>query len=401
MESAEFLLQLVAVLLSARIFGELAGFCKTPAVIGELLAGVIIGPGVLGIVDLTPFLQLLSQIGIILLLFEVGTETDIAKLLSAGKKSAVVALGGVLLPFISGFFLSRYGFGLPGIGSLFIAATLTATSIGITVRVLRDARKHNGKEAQIILGAAVLDDIIGIVLLAMLYEFSVNGQINLLNAGKVLLCIALFFLFAPFAAKILAIGIKNLEKKSSIPGLIPTMTISVILLFAWIAHSLGAPELLGGFAAGIALSGRFSLPFTKFLSDTKQFNKRAGEQLHPIIHIFSPIFFVTVGLSLNFREIDWTSSVLWTLTVSLFFVAVFGKLLSGFFLPKESLKSKTIIGTAMIPRGEVGLIFANVGMTSGVFSSEIYTGLIVVIALTTLLAPIALKFLYRKRKSLA
>lgn len=397
MEAHTFLIQLVLILFSARVVGEIAAYCHAPSVIGELIAGILIGPSVLGLVAISPPIHLLAQIGIILLLFEVGIETDIGRLSSSGIKAFVVAVGGVILPFISGFCISYYVFNFTLLAGLFIGSILTATSIGITLRVLRDLKKQNSQEAQIIIGAAVIDDVIGIVLLAMLYEFSTSGAVNLWNAGKVLLFIVLFFIISPLAAKFVSLTIKKWDEKSEIPGLLPTTIVSLILLFAWIAHALGAPELLGGFAAGLALSRQFFFPFATFLHQAPEFSHRVEEQLKPIIHLFTPIFFVAIGLSLNLKAINWGSPFIWALTGSLFIVAILGKLLSGLLVKGETLKTKLVIGTAMIPRGEVGLIFANVGLTAGILKNDVYASVILVIALTTLLAPFVLRYLCQTR----
>lgn len=395
MEAHVFLIQIVIILFSARIMGEVAAYFNIPSVIGELVAGILIGPSLLGWVELSSPIQLLAQIGIILLLFEVGLETDVGRLTSAGGKALTVAIVGVVLPFITGFAVG-YLFDFSMLACLFIGATLTATSIGITLRVLHDLNQQNSQEAQVIIGAAVLDDIIGIVLLSMLFEFSTSGEVNILNASKVLLFIALFFVIAPIAAKGISQTIKKWDEKSSIPGLLPTTIVSLILSFAWIAYQLGAPELLGGFAAGLALSRQFFFPFAAFLHESPKFSHKIEEQMKPIVHLFTPIFFVAIGLSLNLQKIDWSSPMIWALTSSLLVVAIIGKLLAAVPLFKESWHSRFIIGTSMIPRGEVGLIFANVGLTSGVFKDDIYASIILVIALTTLLAPTCLRFIYSK-----
>lgn len=399
MEAHTFLLQLVLILFSARVVGEVAAYLKAPAVIGELIAGIIIGPSILGLIEISAPIHLLAQIGIILLLFEVGLESDIRRLTSSGAKALVVALGGVVLPFIFGFCISYYFFNLTMLTSLFIGSTLTATSIGITLRVLRDLKKQNSHEAQIIIGAAVFDDIIGIILLSILYEFSISGTVNIWNAGKVLIFIVLFFLISPLVAKVVSLTIKKWDERSDIPGLLPTTIVSLILLFAWTAHNLGAPELLGGFAAGLALSRQFFFPFAAFLHETPEFSHRVEKQMKPIIHLFTPIFFVAIGLSLNLKSISWGSTFIWILTGSLFIAAIIGKLLSGFLLTKEKYKTQLIIGTAMIPRGEVGLIFASVGLAAGVLKNDIYASIILVIALTTLLAPFVLRYICGNAKS--
>lgn len=396
METSVFLLQLVLILVAARVSGELAAQVKIPSVIGELIAGILLGPSLLGWIDLSEAVQLLAQIGIILLLFEVGLETDIGKLAAAGGKACTVAIAGLALPAVGGFLVSYSLFHLSLLASLFIGATLTATSIGITLRVLRDLKKQNSPEAQIILGAAVLDDIIGIVLLALLYEFSSSGEIHLWTIGKVLLFITVFFILAPLAAKGIAEVIRLWDGKSEIPGLLPTSIVALILFFAWLAHQLGAPELLGGFAAGLALSRQFRFPLDPFPPNSAEFTHKVEEKMAPIVHLFTPIFFVAIGLSLNLKQVAWGSSFIWTLTSCLLFVAILGKWLAGFFI-REPRERQMAIGTAMIPRGEVGLIFANVALTSAVIHNEIYASIILVITLTTLLAPFALRWLYREK----
>lgn len=396
MDAATFLIQLVLILFSARLIGEIAAYFQIPSVIGELFAGVLIGPSILGLVEINSSIELLAQIGIILLLFEVGLETDIGHLTSAGTKAFLVATTGVILPFILGFAVSFYIFNFSLLASLFIGSTLTATSIGITLRVLRDLKKQNSSESHVILGAAVLDDIIGIILLAVLYEFSVSGEINIMNVGKVMSFIVLFFVISPIAAKGISYIIQKWEEKSDIPGLLPSTIISLILFFSWVAHSLGAPELLGGFAAGLALSPQFFLPFGKIFSSSPAFSHRVEKQMKPIVHLFTPIFFVAIGLSLNLRNINWSSPFIWQLSFALIIVAIIGKLLSGFSLRGIERMKQLIIGTAMIPRGEIGLIFANVGLNSDILKGDTHAAIIIVITVTTLIAPFALKWLYKK-----
>ncbi|WP_456405335.1 cation:proton antiporter [Thiolapillus sp.] len=395
METHIFLLHLLIILVTARLFAEIAVRLGAPSVIGELAAGVVLGPSLLGWLQPDAIIKLLAEIGILLLLFEVGLETDIRKLMRTGRSSTLVAIGGFLIPFVLGFLLAYQLFGLEILVSLFIGGALTATSIGITVRVLTDLGQRNSREGQIVLGAAVLDDVMGVVLLALLYEFSIAGGITMANTSKVLAFIGLFFLLAPIAAKLISVLIRHFDKVSDIPGLIPTSMVSLVLLFAWLAHEMGAPELLGGFAAGLALSRRFFLPFGIALRTQPEFSRRIENQMRPIIQLFTPIFFVMVGLSLNLHEIDWSSAFIWSFSFLFLLVALIGKFGGAMFIG-EPLRQRIIIGVAMIPRGEVGLIFAELGRTSGIFDNEVYAGMIIVIALTTLLPPFLMKYLYRQ-----
>lgn len=396
METHDYFLYLLVILLTARVFAELATRLHAPAVIGELIAGVVLGPSLLGWIEPVEAIKLMAEIGIILLLFEVGLGTNIKRLVQSGMKSVVVAIAGFVLPLVFGFALSYWLFELSLLVSLFIGGTLTATSIGITVRVLRDLKRQQSPEGQIVLGAAVLDDVLGVALLALLYEFSISGGVSFVEAGKVLIFIGAFFILAPIAAKLMSLLIKRFDTVSEIPGLLPTTIVSLVLFFAWLAHILGAPELLGGFAAGLALSRRFFLPLGIALTtDNEHFARRIDDQIKPIVQLFTPIFFVFVGLSLNLHEIDWGSSFIWSFSLSLLVVAIAGKLL-GALLIKEPWGSRWIIGIAMIPRGEVGIIFAELGRTSGIFNNEIYASMVMVIALTTLLPPFIMRWYYRR-----
>ena len=389
----QFLQVLLIILVTARVFAELAARIGLMSVMGELLAGVVLGPSLLGWIEPFDAIRMLAEIGIILLLFEVGLETDLTRLRRSGGKSALLAVGGLVFPFALGYGLAHYGFGLSQLVSLFVGGTLTATSIGITVRVMTDLGVRNRHEGQVVLGAAVLDDILGVVLLALLYEYAIGGGVSLANTGKVLLFITLFFVLAPVAARLMAVAIRRLDSETPIPGLIPTMIVALVLFFAWAAREIGAPELLGGFAAGLALSRRFFLPFGVAIRGDRSFAQRISAQMHPIIRLFTPIFFVMVGLSLSLREIDWGSANIWTFSAAMFAVAVFGKF-AGAMLLHESWHSRIAIGVAMVPRGEVGLVFAELGRTAGVFSNEIHAGMVIVIVLTTLLPPTFLKWLH-------
>jgi len=306
--------------------------------IGELLAGLLIGPSLLGWVSPDTTMKLLAEIGIILLLFEVGMDTDLSRLARSGSKPVIVALIGFILPFALGYGVSAWVFGLPELTSLFIGGTLTATSIGITVRVLDDLGKRQTDEAQIVISAAVLDDILGVLALALLYQFAVKQQVSIKAVGEVGLYILMFMLLAPLVAKLASMMIDHFDQRAATPGLLPTMALSLILLFSWLAHVVGAPEIMGGFAAGLAFSRHFGFRLWMGKSQAIEFKPspmlahRLEEQMRPLIHTFSPLFFVMVGVSLNLSEINWGSAFIWGLAGSLLLVVLIGKLASGFFI---------------------------------------------------------------------
>ncbi len=394
MEAHTFFLYLLIILLAARLFAEIAVRLKSPSVIGELFAGIVIGPSLFGWIEPVEALKLMAEIGVILLLFEVGLGTDIKRLVRSGAKSILVAIIGFIAPLLLGFLIGYSFIGLTLLESLFIGGTLTATSIGITVRVLTDLKLNNSHEGQIVLGAAVLDDVLGVMLLALLYEFSIGGGVNWVNATKVLVFVSTFFILAPVLAKFMSVIIKHFCTVSEIPGLLPTTIVSLVLFFAWLAHVVGAPELLGGFAAGLALSRRFFLPLGVTLHKDENFAKLIEQQMQPIITLFTPIFFVVVGLSINLRVIDWMSPQVWGFSLLVLLAAITGKMM-GAFVIRESWASRIMIGMSMVPRGEVGLIFAELGRFSGIFNNEVHAGMVIVIVLTTIIPPFAMKWFYR------
>jgi Kef-type K+ transport system membrane component KefB len=398
MEMHQLFLFLAIILIAARLLSETVARFGVPSVIGELLAGLLIGPSLLGWVSPDASMKLLAEIGIILLLFEVGMDTNLSRLASSGSKPYLVALIGFVLPFALGYGISAWMFGMPDLTALFIGGTLTATSIGITVRVLDDLGKRQSDEAQIVVGAAVLDDILGVLALAFLYQFAVEQQVSIKALGEVSLYIVLFMVLAPIVAKLAAKTIDHLDQRAASPGMLLTMALSLILLFSWLAHAVGAPEIMGGFAAGLAFSQHFGLklPGAKFtLEPSPKLAHRLEEQMRPLIHTFSPLFFVMVGVSLNLKAVDWGSAFIWELAILLLLAAFIGKFASGFFI-REPRRNQVAIGLSMIPRGEVGLIFAQLGFSQDILSSELYAALLIVIALTTMSPPFLLKWFYGK-----
>ncbi|MDQ7055362.1 MAG: cation:proton antiporter, partial [Persephonella sp.] len=270
------------------------------------------------------------------------------------------------------------------------------TSIGITVRVLKDLGKEKTSIAQLVVGAAVLDDVIGVILLVILADFALTGEVNLENTMRIIILVAFFFATAPVLAAVMSKFIHVYDRRyRKVPGFIPTIIISLILFFAYVAHLFGAPEIIGAFAAGIALSRRFFLPFGIALKADPHFVEKLETQMKPLIFLFTPIFFVTVGLSMNLREIDFSSSTFWLLTITLLIIAIFGKVGGAYLLKGTDSLKKLIIGTSMVPRGEVGLVFAELGRSAKIFTNEIYSAVVFIVILTTLVPPFLLKYLFR------
>ena len=401
MDTHSFILVLLLVFVGARVFGELFAYFGMVAVLGEIFAGLVLGPSGFSLILLSqsgPLLKVLAEIGIMLLLFEIGFETDINKLKDVGIQSSILAIGGAIIPFTLGFVISYFFLNLSLNASLFIGGTLTATSIGITMRVLKDIGIATGKRAQIVLGAAVMDDLLGILFLVFVYDYISTGEISLVHTGKIFAFIVIFFLLTPIVAKSVAKLMRHLSFKRRVHGFIPSFIISLILLFSYIASFLGIPEILGSFAAGIAFSRRFIIPFASYLhpnEDDHDFLEHLRDRMHPIIYLFSPIFFVYVGLSIDLSVIDFSNMHFWMISSLLILMAFVGKYSAALLVPGMGLKDKTFLGLSMIPRGEVGLIFAELGRTTEALNNEIYSILILVVVVTTLLPPIMMKYFFR------
>lgn len=391
-------LYLAIIIFVGRVLGDFFNKFGLPSVLGEILAGVILGSSVLGLIQMNDAIKVLAEIGIILLLFQVGLEADIHQLKKVGVPAFVVAFVGAALPMVFGFLVSFYLFNLSLATSLFIGGTLTATSIGITVKVLTDLGKMHQRFAQIVLAAAVLDDIFGVIVLAVLYEFAKQGSVELNHILTLTFYIATFFVVSPILAKVVAKMINIFSIKLKSEEFIPVAIMSMIFLFAYLSHEVGSPEILGAFTVGLALSRRFVIPFAMFLKieEKEKMVDKIEQSIHPLVYVLTPIFFVSIGLSLNLKVIDFTSPQFWGMGITLLLVAIVGKVFAGAFI-KASLNEKLLIGFSMLPRGEVGLIFAEIGKQSKLFDDLVYAVVIFVVAFTTLMAPLILKYLISKK----
>ncbi len=383
-------LHIAFILLTGKIFGTIFKRLGIPPVLGEVVAGVVIGQSFLGLIPLSDAIKVLAELGVILLLFEVGLEADPHMLARVGLWSVLVATIGALLPFAGGFVVSYYFFGMDLVGSLFIGGALTATSVGITVKVLSDLGKQKAKFSQIVLGAAVLDDILGVVILAALYEFSKTREVNFDTTFGLLWNIAIFFLVAPLVARAAAKLISYVIDKLGELELIPPFILSLVLLTGYGAYRVGSPEILGAFTAGLALSRRFVVPFAAFLKFNEKVIHSIEEGIRPLVWTVAPIFFVSVGLALNLKVIDFGSLQFWLFSSSLIGVAILGKVVSGLLVPL-SWRDRLNIGLSMMPRGEVGLIFAEFGRSSKAIDELGYAVIVFVVAVTTFIAPLLLK----------
>lgn len=373
-------LAFAAALAGAKLFGELAERVGQPAVLGELLAGILLGPSVLGLVPLADSIFELAEIGVVLLLFEVGLETNLEDLVRVGAPAMSVALAGMVLPFAGGYAVTL-ALGHGSLTATFVGAALTATSIGITARVLSELGVLKTREGQIILGAAVADDVLGLVILAVVAKIAGGGR---LEASVVLKSTALAI---GFLAVAVAVGIPlgrrliHVVGSAKVRGVLGAMAVAFALLVAWAAKKADSAPIVGAFAAGMALA---------------RTNRRHDIEsaVKPVVDIFAPVFFVYVGAAVNVQLLNPAvpeNRPALLLGLLLTAVGFLGKFAAGFCAWGKVRRS--FIGAGMVPRGEVGLIFASVGLDSGALSEPVFVSVLVAVFLTTFVAPPLLKIL--------
>jgi Kef-type K+ transport system membrane component KefB len=377
---AGFLLSFLVILLSAKIFGELAERWGQPAVLGELIGGVVLGSGLFSFFHPNdPALMLMSEVGVVLLLFETGVHSDLDQLLKAGPTSMAVAAVGVVLPFLLGWGLMT-ALGKPAMEAVFVGAALTATSVGITARVLSDTGKLRLPEAQIVLGAAVIDDILGIIILSAVQGIAVTGSLQPLAVAKTVLLSAGFLGAALWLGPRLAHGLVSIVNRMRVRGVLIAAAACFAFGMALAAHALGTAMIVGAFTAGLLLA---------------RTDKKADidETMRPVVDFFAPVFFVMVGAKVDlsvFNPATTENRSVLALAGLLILAAIAGKVASGLAVTARGL-NRWSVGVGMIPRGEVGLIFAQIGLTAGIVEPGLYAAVVAMVIVTTFLAPPLLK----------
>ena len=379
---------LLIIIIVARLTAELAELIKIPAVLGEIIAGIIIGPSALGLIDpiknldVANMVLLLGEIGVILLLFQVGLEMDLGEMAKVGKPALLVALIGVLVPFAAGFGVAC-AFGESGKISLFIGAALTATSVGITARVLGDLRALALRESRIVLGAAVADDVLGLIILTVVVKVVTEGSISASVVFETIgLALGFLVITGLLAIYVIPKAFTRIDRVAKSSTTIVAVSFALMLAFSLLANQAKLAFIIGAFMAGLAV-GR------------SQQHERIAEGLNPLGHIFIPVFFASIGINADLDAM-FQPSVLALATV-LTVVAIIGKLIAGFGIGR-SPGDKLLIGIGMIPRGEVGLIFASIGLSKGILDDELYGALLLMVLVTTLITPPLLRLKLAKRQ---
>jgi Kef-type K+ transport system membrane component KefB len=384
MELRDLLVGLAVVWLAAKAAGEGMERIGQTAVLGELLAGVIIGPGVLGLVHESEPLQALAELGVVILLFEVGLKSDLDELLRAGPQSTLVAIVGVALPFALGFGVMR-ALGQPPLVSVFVGATLTATSVGITARVLADLGRLDDAAAKVVLGAAIVDDILGLMILAVVTGIA-DGKVSLLSTGLLAGKAVVFLLVAIMLGIRVAPTLVSWAGRLQARGTLIVYSIVFAVVLSVIADRIGLATIIGAFAAGLVLA-------------TTDRRAHIEERLKPVADLLVPVFFVSVGINVQPAMLDpFAANGAFWMAVVLSAVAVLSKLAAGVAVYQPRVR-RWPVAVGMLPRGEVGLIFAGTGLAAGVIAEDLYAALVVMVMLTTFAAPPWLKALYREPPS--
>lgn len=415
---AAVLLSLIVVYLSAKLGGELCARINLPPVLGELVGGVLVGVSALHLIVfpeagampdsvLMSFMQwtgglegdaissifssqsevisVLAEIGVVILLFEIGLESDLKELIRVGPQAAVVAVIGVVVPFAAGTAGLIALFSIDTVPAVFAGAALTATSIGITAKVLAELQQLSSKEGQIIIGAAVLDDVLGIIVLAVVASLAKTGEIEITNVIYLIVSAAAFLIGSILLGRLLSPVFVSVVDQLRTRGQVLISSLVFAFALAYIAAAIQLEAILGAFAAGLILA-----------ETTKR--KELEEQISPIADMLVPVFFVTVGARTDIsvlNPLDPANREGLIIASFLVVVAIIGKLITGFAVFGQPGVNRWAIGIGMIPRGEVGLVFAGVGAASGVLSESLDAAIIVMVILTTFVAPPLLRVVFQ------
>lgn len=417
---AGVLLSLVVIFLASKIGGELCERINLPPVLGELVGGVVVGISALHLLvfaegpiegtdslimvvleqtaGLTPeavgsvfqaqseVISVLAELGVIFLLFEIGLESDLSELIRVGPQAAIVAVVGVIAPFVTGTLGLVFLFNMPTVPAIFAGAALTATSIGITAKVLAEIQQLSTKEGQIIIGAAVLDDVLGIIVLAVVASLAKTGEVQITNIVYLIISATVFLIGAILIGRLLGPYFVALVNQLKTRGELLIAALIFAFALSYIAAAIQLEAILGAFAAGLVLA------------ETSK-RRELEEQVVPVADMLVPIFFVSVGARTDLSVLNPSvPSNREGLIIAAFLigVAIVGKVITGFTMFDSEPTNRLAIGVGMIPRGEVGLVFAGVGSASGVLSDSLDAAIIMMVITTTFIAPPLLRIAFNR-----
>jgi Kef-type K+ transport system membrane component KefB len=415
---AGVMLSLVVIYLASKVGGEICARINLPTVLGELVGGVIIGVSALhllifpgsgieasasqimqilqGTTTLDPaalqvtfnaqseVISTLSELGVVILLFEIGLESDLKALIQVGIQAAVVAVVGVTVPFVLGTAGLMLLFQVPAIPAIFAGAALTATSIGITAKVLAELQRLSSREGQIIIGAAVLDDVLGIIVLAVVGGLVKTGEVQVTNIVYLVISAAAFLIGGILLGRLVSPALVGLIDRMKTRGSLLLVSLIMAFVLSYVAVAIQLEAILGAFVAGLILA-----------ETSKQ--HELGEQIKPIADMLVPVFFVVVGARTDvsvlnpFNPANQEGLIIATFLV---LVAIVGKVVTGLAVFGLPGINRWAIGVGMIPRGEVGLVFAAYGATTGALNPALQAAVIVMVIVTTFIAPPLLRIAF-------
>jgi Kef-type K+ transport system membrane component KefB len=374
---AETLATLVAIIIATKVAGALVLRIGQPTVLGELLAGVILGTSVLGIIEPSDnVIHTIAELGVLILLFEIGLHVELRALGRVWRPAGAVGLAGIILSFAAGFFAAEL-LGLPLLPAVLCGAALTATSIGISARVLSDLGRLHTNEGRVILGAAVFDDIVGLIILSVVAGLAGGEELTVAGVAWKTFVAFGFIGAAVVVGRMLVPPVFRFIERIQIAGTLGLFGLAFAFTLAWLAEIAGSAMIIGAFAAGLVLHH----------TPQRAMVERATTELG---HFFVPVFFAYVGASVDVRTFADRHILL--VGGALIVAGVLGKYLSG-YAAWGFKGDKRVIGAAMIPRGEVGLIFAQMGLTRGIVSVPLFSALTLMVMVTTFIAPPLLKHL--------
>lgn len=414
------LLSLVVIYLASKIGGELSRMMDLPPVLGELVGGVVVGASALHLVvfpesgaiasdsvimyiiqfisDISPaavtsifqsqseVISVLAELGVIILLFEIGLESDLQELKKVGYQATIVACVGVAVPFAAGTTGLILLFHVPTIPAIFAGAALTATSIGITSKVLSEIGYLKSREGQIIVGAAVIDDILGIIVLAVVASLAKTGEVDIFNVIYLIVSATVFLIGSILLGKFFNQSFVAIADKLQTRGNLVIPAFIFAFFMAFLGNVIHLEAILGAFAAGLVL-------------DETDKRKELDEQVKPIADILVPIFFVSVGAKVDLgvlNPVNPENRAGLIIATFLILVAIIGKVVTGWSFFGQPGINRLAIGVGMIPRGEVGLVFAGIGSASGTLDKPLQAAIIIMVILTTFLAPPLLRFAFKQ-----
>lgn len=389
MDTREILMQLAIIIVFAKFFGLCARKLKAPQVVGEIVAGLLLGPSLLDWVRSSDFLAGMAEIGVILLMFSAGLETNIKQLKKTGLKATIIACAGVFVPLVFGtvMFMSFYGFSAPGtedfLKAVFIGTILTATSVSITVQALKELGKISDEVGTTVLSAAIIDDVIGILVLTIVISFKDPSN----SIGGVVLKTVVFFVLSLVVGFGIYKVLKLVDKKHPHTRRIPIIGLALAFSLSYIAEEIfGVADITGAYVAGIILSS---------LDDSEYIDRKMDINSYML---FGPVFFASIGLQTNIRTLDMSILLF---SAAFVLVGMLSKIIgcglagriTG-FKGKNALK----IGVGMMTRGEVALIVSQKGLAVGLMDSKFFTSVILLIICSSILTPVLLKILYTEKK---